>query len=60
MLMQGLCDIAIKNSCSRVEWTTDSDNPEAQQFYAELGIPARGSKIFYRAEGDELARLANP
>jgi hypothetical protein len=43
-----------------VEWATDSDNPEAQQFYAELGVPIKESKIFYRVEDSELARLANP
>jgi GNAT superfamily N-acetyltransferase len=60
LLMQHLYDIAVKNDCSRVEWTTDSDNQEAQVFYAELGVPAKESKLFYRIEGDELTRRANP
>jgi GNAT superfamily N-acetyltransferase len=60
LLMQRLFDIAVKNDCSRVEWTTDSDNREAQLFYAELGVPVEGSKLFYRIEGDELTRRANP
>ena len=30
--MQGLCDIAAKNDCSRIEWTTDQENFESQQF----------------------------
>ncbi len=54
LLMQHLYEIAAKNGCSRVEWTTDRDNPAAQLFYAELGIPVRESKLFYRIEGDEL------
>jgi len=60
LLMQHLYDIAVKNDCSRVEWTTDSDNQEAQLFYAELGVPVKESKLFYRIEGDELSRRANP
>jgi len=60
LLMRHLYDIAVKNGCSRVEWTTDSDNREAQLFYAELGVPVKESKIFYRIEGDELARRASP
>jgi ribosomal protein S18 acetylase RimI-like enzyme len=60
LLMQHLYDIAVKNNCSRVEWTTDSDNQEAQLFYAELGISVKESKLFYRIEGDKLTRRANP
>lgn len=56
LLMQRLYDIAAEHGCSRVEWTTDRDNPDAQRFYAELGVPVRESKLFYRVEGDELGR----
>jgi GNAT superfamily N-acetyltransferase len=56
LLMQRLYGIAAEYGCSRVEWTTDRDNPDAQRFYAELGIPVRESKLFYRIEGDELRR----
>jgi hypothetical protein len=57
LLMRHLYDIAIKYDCSRVEWTTDRDNIDAQRFYAELGVPVKESKLFYRIEGDELRRL---
>ena len=56
--MRHLCDIAVKNGCSRLEWTTDRDNLDAQQFYAKLGVPVKESKLFYRIEGDDLAREA--
>jgi len=56
LLMQRLCDIAAEYDCSRVEWTTDRDNPDAQRFYADLGIPVRESKLFYRIEGDDLRK----
>jgi GNAT superfamily N-acetyltransferase len=58
LLMKKLCDIALENRCSRLEWTTDTDNHEAQAFYSELGVPVKKSKLFYRVEGDELSRLA--
>jgi hypothetical protein len=58
--MQHLIDITIKNDCSRVEWTTDADNREAQLFYAELEVPIKESKLFYRIEGDELTRRTDP
>lgn len=47
-LMQALFDVAGKHGCSRVEWTTDQDNRDAQEFYAALGSPTCPSKIFYR------------
>jgi GNAT superfamily N-acetyltransferase len=60
LLMQRLFDIAVKNDCSRVEWTTESDNREAQLVYAELEVSVEESKLFYRIEGDELTQRANP
>lgn len=58
LLMQHVFDLAVQNACTRVEWTTDRDNPAAQQFYAQLGVPVRESKLFYRIEGDDLRQRA--
>ncbi len=60
LLIQQLYEIAIRNECSRVEWTTDRDNLAARQFYVKLGVPVTESKIFYRVEADELQRHAVP
>jgi GNAT superfamily N-acetyltransferase len=54
LLMERLYQIAVQHGCSRVEWTTDQSNTDAQQFYAELGVPVNRSKLFYRIEGDDL------
>src|SRR5260370_12301094 len=54
LLMGHLRNIAIKNGCSRLEWTTDRDNIDARRFYAQLGIPVKESKLFYRIERDDL------
>lgn len=58
LLMQRLCQLAADNQCSRVEWMTDEGNAEAQCFYEELGAPRYPAKVFYRLEGDQVARLA--
>jgi ribosomal protein S18 acetylase RimI-like enzyme len=58
MLMDGLYKIAAERECSRVEWTTDQDNPGAQAFYEALGTKPHLSKIFYRASRDQLTRPA--
>jgi GNAT superfamily N-acetyltransferase len=55
-LMKSLFGVALKQNCSRVEWTTDSDNSGAQSFYENLRVPRNSSKIFYRLEGEALRR----
>jgi GNAT superfamily N-acetyltransferase len=59
-LMQNLAQMAVANGCSRVEWTTDSDNPGAIKFYESLQVPQRSSKLFYRLDGQGLLSMANP
>jgi len=58
LLMRRLYEIAVKQNCTRVEWTTDCGNPEAQRFYTDLGVPMNESKLFYRIEGEQLRRAA--
>lgn len=48
-LMDGLQDAARASGCSRVEWTTDVDNSDAQRFYESLGFTVNSGKLFYRA-----------
>ncbi len=49
-LMQELYDIAKRQNCSRVEWTTDMTNIDAQRFYDGLGESVFSGKLFYRHE----------
>ncbi|MEJ1105453.1 MULTISPECIES: GNAT family N-acetyltransferase [unclassified Kribbella] len=49
-LMEALFDVARQHECSRVEWTTDSDNSAAQAFYKTFGVEPKDSKLFYRLE----------
>lgn len=46
--MRALRDTAAETGCSRLEWTTDTENVDAQRFYEELGFPAYPRKLFYR------------
>lgn len=49
-VMEALLDVARGHDCSRVEWTTDSDNPGAQAFYKTFGVEPKDGKVFYRLE----------
>jgi GNAT superfamily N-acetyltransferase len=57
LLMQKVCEVAAKHRCSRVEWTTDTSNHDAQRFYEASGVPAYPGKVFYRVDGDFISRL---
>jgi ribosomal protein S18 acetylase RimI-like enzyme len=50
LLMQELFRIAKREQCSRVEWTTDTTNIDAQAFYEKLEESAHPGKVFYRHE----------
>ncbi|MGW7365603.1 cyclophane-containing RiPP N-acetyltransferase HaaN [Streptomyces sp. NPDC054841] len=39
---------AARPGCSRVEWMTDRDNPDARAFYRSLGFAEFDGKIVYR------------
>ncbi|CAM5656314.1 N-acetyltransferase [Streptomyces avidinii] len=47
-LMAALKAAAVEAGCSRVEWTADTDNPPALEFYKALGAVPRDGKVFYR------------
>ena len=49
-LMQEVFNIAKREQCGRVEWTTDSSNLEARSFYEQLGESVFTGKLFYRHE----------
>jgi GNAT superfamily N-acetyltransferase len=50
-LMRELRTIAeTRPGCSRIEWMTDRDNPDARAFYRALGVPEFEGKIVYRLD----------
>jgi GNAT superfamily N-acetyltransferase len=58
-LMRALFETAVKLECSRVEWTADRENVDAQAFYELLGAPLNEGKLFYRLEGEQLRCMAD-
>jgi GNAT superfamily N-acetyltransferase len=49
-LMDEIDRVARELGCSRVEFTTDTNNHDAQAFYTSLGFEPNPGKIFYRRE----------
>ena len=49
-LMDELSKIAALRQCSRIEWTTDTENTGTQQFYADLGHRPHAGKLLYRID----------
>ena len=48
-LMRELHAVAAEHRCSRVEWTADTDQSDAQGFYASLGAEPLATTVVYRA-----------
>lgn len=48
LLMDTLIQVAEETGCSRVEWTTDKDNPLAIAFYKRHGYSVNEGKVMYR------------
>jgi GNAT superfamily N-acetyltransferase len=57
-LMRGLAQIAAETGCSRLEWQTETGNLDARAFYASVNAPVLEGKLFYRLDGDGIAKLA--
>jgi ribosomal protein S18 acetylase RimI-like enzyme len=49
-LMDQLTKIAAEHQCSRIEWTTDTSNQDAQRFYANTSSTPTTDKILYRID----------
>ncbi|HYY81122.1 MAG TPA: GNAT family N-acetyltransferase [Actinomycetes bacterium] len=59
-LMRFLARQARARGCSRMDWTTETDNPRAMAFYQRLGARPVQGKVYYRLEGQDLQRLGAP
>jgi GNAT superfamily N-acetyltransferase len=56
-LMRAVFAIAEERDCSRVEWATEVDNHDAQDFYGSLGAPVQNGKVAYRVDDDDIAAI---
>jgi GNAT superfamily N-acetyltransferase len=53
-LLAHLAKIAVARGCLRLDWTAESDNPEALAYYDRLGATRVTEKVYYRLDGDAL------
>jgi ribosomal protein S18 acetylase RimI-like enzyme len=58
-IMTFVARYAIEKSCVRFDWTVDSDNVRAIEFYRSLGAEHLTSKLYFRFAGEQLEQLAN-
>jgi GNAT superfamily N-acetyltransferase len=49
LLMQEIFSTARVQNCSRVEWTTEVENVDAQRFYSTIGATLLDGKLLFRA-----------
>ena len=57
-MMRELAAFAARQGLSRIDWTADAEDRRLLVFYDEIGGVAKPDKLFYRLDGEALARLA--
>jgi GNAT superfamily N-acetyltransferase len=57
-IIRWLARLAQKRGCTRLDWTAETGNPGAQRLYDGLGARRVTDKIYYRLDGEALARAA--
>ena len=53
-LMKFIAKYALENGCNRLDWTAESSNPEAGNFYAAIGAEQVKEKQYFRFEDSSL------
>ncbi len=56
--MKFLTAYAVKENCSRFDWSSEKNNPEGLGFYRALGIAPLEEKVYFRLSGKALERFA--
>ena len=57
-LMKFIANYAIKNGCNRLDWTAETTNPVAGDFYKAIGAEQVTNKQYFRFENSNLQKLA--
>ncbi|MEM8562994.1 MAG: GNAT family N-acetyltransferase [Pseudomonadota bacterium] len=57
-IMRFIAEYAHSRDCSRIDLTVDSDNVGAIDFYRSLGISTLSTKLYLRAETEQIDDLA--
>lgn len=58
VLMRFLAELALDRGCSRFDWTAETGNARALTFYDRIGARRITEKVYFRIDGDTLARFA--
>ncbi|HSS65190.1 MAG TPA: GNAT family N-acetyltransferase [Gammaproteobacteria bacterium] len=58
-IMKFLARYALKEGCSRFDWTGETTNPQGLKFYRALGIAPATEKVCFRLSGKALEQFAN-
>jgi GNAT superfamily N-acetyltransferase len=58
-IMRFLAQYALQMNCSRFDWTAETTNPKAVEFYDRLGIPRVEEKVYYRLTKEKLKAFAD-
>jgi ribosomal protein S18 acetylase RimI-like enzyme len=53
-LLSHLAKIVVERGCLRLDWTAETSNPEALDYYDRLGVQRVREKIYYRLDGEAL------
>ncbi|WP_029570686.1 GNAT family N-acetyltransferase [Pantoea ananatis] len=54
-LMRFIAAFAIEHGCTRFDWTAETTNPKAAEFYLSLGASMVEEKQYFRLEHENLA-----
>ncbi|WP_074388755.1 GNAT family N-acetyltransferase [Mangrovibacter phragmitis] len=57
-LMQFIAAFAIEHGCTRFDWTAETTNPKAAEFYLSLGASLIEEKQYFRLDHQRLATFA--
>jgi GNAT superfamily N-acetyltransferase len=57
-LMQFIAAFAIEHGCTRFDWTAETTNPTAAEFYLSLGASLIEEKQYFRLDHQSLATFA--
>lgn len=56
--MHHLARLAVELGCQRFDWTAETDNARALQFYDNMGATRINEKVYFRFSGAELTSFA--
>lgn len=57
--MKFIANYALEHGCNRLDWTAESSNPVASEFYLAIGAEQILEKQYFRFEGLALSDFAS-